>query len=416
MKIGGLDFYKKKEMAWYHRFFKKAATTEKRSSTFRFPASWLASSSGVSGMSVTRETALSISAVYRAVWLISGTVASIPFNVYKKKNGAWEKDETHYLNTLLNRKPNEIYNAFNFKQVILIHLLMDGNAFVEIENNNYLTIQDYRSIQPFVFENQKFYMFSNGQIKLNEEMLHFMGMSFGVDGMNNGIQQNLRGLSPIAATYSVHAGALAETEYTNKFFENGAAPSGVIEVDGELGDIAYGRLKDSFQASYGGLPNVGKTPIMESGAKYKPITISPRDAMIIEKKKLTVADIARIYSVPTHLLYDLDRATYASVENLSQEFISYGIKPRVELLEAELNAKFFPDADYEIRGDLDALLRGDSAARANLYKELFYTGAMSPNEIRKSEGLIPYKGGDQRFIQVNMMPVVENMKSTNIKE
>jgi HK97 family phage portal protein len=403
-------------MAWYHRLlFKKAASTEKRSSTFRFPASWLVGGSGVSGMNVTRETALSISAVYRAVWLISGTVASIPFNVYKKKNSAWEKDETHYLNTLLNRKPSEIYNAFNFKQVLLIHLLSDGNAFVQIKDNQ-LIIEDYRSIDPFVFENKKFYRFSNGEIKLNEEMLHFMGLSFGVNGMNNGIQQNLRGLSPIAATYSVHAGALAETEYTNKFFENGAAPSGVIEVDGELGDIAYERLKSSFQQSYGGVQNVGKTPIMESGAKYKTITISPRDAMIIEKKKLTVADIARIYSVPTHLLYDLDRATYASVENLSQEFISYGIKPRVELLEAELNSKFFPDSDYEIRGDLDALLRGDSAARANLYKELFYTGAMSPNEIRKSEGLIPYSGGDQRFIQVNMMPVVENMKSTNIKE
>ncbi|MGB0443319.1 MAG: phage portal protein [Flavobacteriaceae bacterium] len=396
----------------------KIGQLEQRSSYMLTNPTWLSSlmsESGVKGMNVNRNTALSIAAVWRAVWLISGTVASIPFHIYKKNGDRWERDDTHPLYNLLNKKPNDIYNAFNFKQIILLHLLLDGNAYVRIDDDS-LDLLDYRNVDPYIFKNRKYYRVLGQETVMNDEMCHFMGLSFGVDAFSGAeYGYGVKGLSPIQAAYGVHSGALAQTKYTNKFYENGAAPSGVVEVDGELSDPAYQRMKSSFQEAYGGLDNIGKTPIMEGGSKYKAISINPRDAMIIESKELTVRDIGRIYGVPPYLLYGDETATYASAESLSQEVINYGIKPRVELLEAELNTKFFPDKDIEVRGDMDALLRGNSEARASLYDKLFYTGAMSPNEIRKAEGLNPYAGGDQRFIQVNMMPVVEDMKNP-IKE
>ena len=132
--------------------------------------------------------------------------------------------------------------------------------------------------------------------------------------------------------------------------------------------------------------------------------------------QLTVEDIARVYGVPPHLLYNLERATYNSVENLSKEFVSYTIKLRIEAIESEIEFKYFDDdLTYEVRADLDSLMRGDSAARSEYYRTLFNAGALSPNEIRKKEGDNSYAGGDQRFIQVNMMVIEPDMRNPTVE-
>lgn len=370
---------------------------------------------GVKGMTVNRNTALSISAVYRAVDLISGVIASIPFYVYKKNGDSRQRIENHIISKRFNRSASSWMNSYDFKKTLAVHLLVDGNAYVWIKPNGKYKLLDYRYVQPYLFEDEKYYRVINmkGGILTDDEVLHFKGISFGADGaMVTQYSDNLKGVSPIQATYGVHSGALAENVFSNKFFENGANPSGVIEHPETLGDIAYNRLKSSFSESYGGLDNVGKTVVLEQGGKYKQISINPKDAMLIEKKKLTVEDIARVYGVPPHLLYNLDRATYNSVENLSTEFVKYTIKLRIEALESEIEFKYFPnDLSHEVRADLDSLLRGDSAARSELYRTLYNTGAMSPNEIRVREGLNPYEGGEQKFTQVNMMVIKPNMKN-----
>jgi HK97 family phage portal protein len=382
------------------------------------PQPWMfggASFGGVKGMNVNRNTALSISAVYRAVDLISGVIASIPFYVYKKEGENRKRDLNHIVSRRFNRSASSWMNSYDFKKTLAVHLLIDGNAYVWIKPDGAYKLLDYRQVYPFLFEDEKFYRVTSikGGVLSDSEVLHFKGISFGADGAEvSQYSEGLKGVSPISATYDIHSGALAETVFSNKFFENGANPSGVIEHPELMTDTSYNRLKTSFDASYGGLNNVGKTVVLEQGGKYKQISINPRDAMLIEKKKLTVEDIARVYGVPPHLLYNLDRATYNSVENLSTEFVKYTIKPRLEALESEIDFKYFgDDLSYEVRADIDSLLRGDSAARAEFYRTLFNSGAMSPNEIRAREGTNPYEGGNQKFIQVNMMPVVPEMKN-----
>lgn len=402
----------------------RSVNLEKRStSTLVNPKSWLMAGGfgGVKGMNVTRDTAMSISAVYRAVDILSGVIASIPFYVYRQEQENRILETNHIISQRFNRKACSYMNGYDFKRTLVVHLLMDGNAYVHLMDNGEYKLLDYRTVMPFLFEGQKYYRLTDGssQVLLDSQVMHFKGISFGADGFSESTYSystGLKGLSPISATYGTHSGALAEQAFTNKLFEQGANPTGVIEHPDGLSDLQKQSLKASFAANYGGIHNVGKTIVLEAGGKYRQVTINPKDAMIIEKKKLTVDDIARVYGVPPHLLYNLERATYNSVENLSTEFVKYSIKPRIEAIENEIELKYFDtDMSMQVRADLDSLLRGDSNARAELYRTLFNTGAMSPNEIRQREGANPYKGGDQRFIQVNMMVIQPDMKNPTVE-
>lgn len=403
----------------------RSVNLEKRStSNLVNPKSWLMTGGfgGVKGMNVTRDTAMSISAVYRAVDILSGVVASIPFYVYRKEQENRIIETNHIISQRFNRKACSYMNGYDFKRTLVVHLLMDGNAYVHLMDNGEYKLLDYRCVMPFLFQGQKYYRITDGssQVLLDSQVMHFKGISFGADGFSESTYSystGLKGLSPITATYGTHSGALAESYFSNKFFENGANPSGVVEHPDTLSDTGYNNLKTSANAAYGGLDNTGRLIVLEQGAKFKQITINPKDAMLIEKKKLTVDDIARVYGVPPHLLYNLERATYNSVENLSTEFVKYSIKPRIEAIENEIELKYFDtDMSMQVRADLDSLLRGDSNARAELYRTLFNTGAMSPNEIRQREGANPYDGGDQRFVQVNMMVMKPDMKNPTQQE
>jgi HK97 family phage portal protein len=383
---------------------------EQRSSSLKNPLSWLLSGSlgAINDINVNRQTALSISAVYRAVNLISGIIASLPFEVYAGR----EKLSNSQVDKLINKKPNGWQNGYSFKKLIAVHLLIDGNAYV-LNQNGMLTVLDYRQVTPYLVNGEKFYQVNGiSGVLTNDEVLHFYGLSFGPDTLQagNSYDMNLKGMSPISTAYGVFSGGIAEGEFSNQFFSNGVNPSGVVEHPDTLKDDQYERLKGSFAKSYGGVANTGKVPVLEEGAKFKPITINPKDAMLIEKKKLTVDDIARIYDVPPPLLYNLENTKYSNLEGLSTEFVRYGIKPKVELLEAKFTSKLLPD-NQEVKADFETLLRGDSVARAQYYKDMFFTGAMSPNEIIEREGGQPYAGGEQHFIQSNMMVVKPNMPS-----
>lgn len=228
------------------------------------------------------------------------------------------------------------------------------------------------------------------------DVLHIPGLGF--DG--------LVGYSPIAMAKNAIGLAIAAEEYGSKFYANGAAPSGVLEHPGTLKDP--GRVRESWQSTFGGSSNANKVAVLEEGMKYTPISIAPNEAQFLETRKFQIDEIARIFRVPPHMVGDLDKSSFSNIEQQSLEFVKYTLDPWVSrweqamvraLLSAEEKKKYF------FKFNVDGLLRGDYQSRMTGYATARQNGWMSANDIRELENMdrIPEElGGDLYLINGNM--------------
>ncbi len=247
------------------------------------------------------------------------------------------------------------------------------------------------------------------------DVLHIPGLGF--DG--------LVGYSPIAMAKNAIGLAIATEEYGSKFFANGAAPSGVLEHPGTIKDPS--KVRESWQATFGGSGNSNKIAVLEEGMKYTPISISPEQAQFLETRKFQIDEIARIFRVPPHMIGDLEKSSFNNIEQQSLEFVKYTLDPWVSRWEqAMVRALLTPDEKkkYFFKFNVDGLLRGDYQSRMNGYATARQNGWMSANDIRELENLdrIPEEdGGDLYLVNGNMVPLVSagaayDMEANNGKE
>ena len=172
-------------------------------------------------------------------------------------------------------------------------------------------------------------------------------------------------------------------------------------------------LSAAWQRKYGG-KNSNSTAVLDLGIDYKPVGSKPQESQLLEARQFQVEEIARIYGVPLHLLFAMDKATHNNIEVMNATYVQHTLTTYIERIEAELNRKLLPGADnLEIRFDMTALMRADMAGRADYYNRLFQIAAISPNEIRKSEGLPIYDGGDSYYRPLNMDIVGEQNTINN---
>jgi len=229
--------------------------------------------------------------------------------------------------------------------------------------------------------------------------LHVPGLGF--DGVV--------GYSPIAMAKNAVGLAIASEEYGAAFFSNGAAPGGVLEHPGTLKDPA--KIRDSWNAAFGGSKNSGKVAVLEEGLKYTPITLSPEQAQFLETRKFQLNEIARIFRVPPHMVGDLEKSSFSNIEQQSLEFVKYTVGPWISRLEQSITRALLTTEErkkYFIRFNVDGLLRGDYLSRMNGYATGRQNGWMSANDIRELENLdrIPEEeGGDLYLINGNMLPL-----------
>ena len=240
----------------------------------------------------------------------------------------------------------------------------------------------------------------NGSVILSpSDVLHIPGLGF--DG--------LVGYSPIAMAKNAIGLAIAAEEYGSKFYANGAAPSGVLEHPGTLKDP--GRVRESWQATFGGSANANKVAVLEEGMKYTPISISPNEAQFLETRKFQINEIARIFRVPPHMVGDLEKSSFSNIEQQSLEFVKYTLDPWVIRWEQALYRTLLSEEEKKtvfFRFNVEGLLRGDYASRMNGYATARQNGWMSANDIRELEDLdrIPAElGGDLYLVNGNMLPL-----------
>lgn len=371
------------------------------------------------GISVTESSAMKLTAFYAGVRIRSENIASLPKMILRNEGGDVIPDNTHPLRKLLAIRPNDYTNAFDFWYVINSCLDGWGNAFAIIERSASGAPVALHQVHPAnvnvgLAEGRKWFKISglsgdfarfNGT-HANENVLHFMLMTF--DG--------LEGVSPV----EYNAGAIGKAIATQKFgadwFKRGGNVKAVLETDNSLGDESYAKFMEHYQAS----ATNHSTPLLEYGIKYKPITISPVTAQLIQSETMSIQDIARILSLPPHMLAELSRATFSNIEHQAKEFVEFHLRPTVKRIEVELENKLFFNDEldrYSIKFNLQGLLRGDTAARSAFYHNAILDGYMSRNEVRKEEGLSRIDGLDDYLYPLNSgivgKPQEENNTKTN---
>lgn len=380
------------------------------------------------GKNVNERSAMQMTAVYSCVRILAEAVAGLPLHLYRyKEDGGKERAIDNNLYHLLHDEPNKEMSSFIFRETLMTHLLLWGNAYAQIIRNGKGEVVALYPLMPNKMQvdrdenGELYYIYtrSSDEAKTMDgvtvyltprDVLHIPGLGF--DG--------LVGYSPIAMAKNAIGLAIATEEYGAKFFANGAAPSGVLEHPGTIKDPS--RLRENWNSTFGGSANSGKVAVLEEGMKYTPISISPEQAQFLETRKFQIDEIARIFRVPPHMVGDLEKSSFSNIEQQSLEFVKYTLDPWVIRWEQSLSRALLNEDEkrkYFFKFNLEGLLRGDYESRMSGYAVARQNGWMSANDIRELENMdkIPAEdGGDLYLINGNMLPLNKAGAYANIEK
>ncbi|HEX3017820.1 MAG TPA: phage portal protein [Caproicibacter sp.] len=372
--------------------------------------------STVSGKTVNERTAMQTTAVYACVRILAEAIAGLPLHIYRSRSdGGKERVPQHPLFPLLHDEPNPEMTSFVFRETLMSHLLLWGNAYAQVVRNGRGQVIALYPLLPNKMDvtrstnGELLYTYyrdadesgikpEGGYVTLRrDEVLHIPGLGF--DG--------LIGYSPIAMAKNAIGMSLATEEYGASFFSNGANPGGVLEHPGVIKDIQ--RVKDSWNSAYQGSSNAHKVAVLEEGMKFQAIGIPPEEAQFLETRKFQIDEIARIFRVPPHMVGDLEKSSFSNIEQQSLEFVKYTLDPWIVRWEQSLQQSLLlpsEKASLMIRFNLDGLLRGDYQSRMQGYSVGIQNGFYSVNDVRQLEDmnlLEDAEGGNLHFVNGNMV-------------
>lgn len=369
---------------------------------------WLVGPSTQSGVKVTEKSALGLPAVYRAIALIAGTCASLPLHAYRDR--AQDVRERMSAQPRLVQQPHPDLTTFEWAELVYVHLLGWGNSYLRILRDQSGIVRELWPIEPQrvsvgrTSTGQKVYGIDTADLGGNvtasadllpltdREVLHIPGM--GYDGVS--------GMSPIRAAREALGVAMATERHGARFFGSGTSLSGVLHTDQRLNVEQAEALKARWKQSNGGPDNSHDIAVLGSGANFTPISISPADAQFVETQRFGVSQVARIFGVPPHMLFETDKSTSwgTGIEQQSIGFVTYTLRPWLVRVEQRLS-RLLPADDQYVRFSVEGLLRGDTTQRSEFYTKLWQLGAFSTNDIRRLEDMAPVDGGDARYRPLN---------------
>jgi len=366
------------------------------------------------GRPISADTAMMHATVYACVRFLSFNVAALPLILYRRlstdpKEPGRERATNHPLYEKLHSLSNPRQTAFQTMALTVTSLMLRGNGVSFIQRNqrnavhgiyplrwDQIEIRRHRNTGELIYTWSP--QDSAPQDFLPEEIWHVQGL--GVDGV--------QGLSPIALMRESIGHGLALQEYGSRFFSNSASPSGALEVPGEMGDEAYQRLRQSIEEKRTGLKNAHTVLLLEEGAKWNQIGISPEDAQFLESRKFNRSEVASWYGIPPHLVGDLEKSTFSNIEQQSLEFVIYYLLPWLVNLEQTVTRDLLSEGERRTmfaKFNIAGLLRGDSAARSDAQRTGVMGGWISRNEVRAMEELNPLPGLDDMIVPLNVATV-----------
>ena len=352
---------------------------------------------------VTEQTALQLSAVWSCVRVISESFASLPMYVYSRDEQGRTITTDHPVAAVI-RNPNQFMTSFVFRQMAMAHVALRGNFYAYIVRDRNMNVVELlpvdasveivkesgRMYYEFELEKQKYFTDSTN-------MLHIKG--FTIDGV--------KGKSVLHAHRDTIGLGLSAQKSSKDFYDNGSKLQGYIQLPGKLDQDTIKKLRESWTKTYGGYGK-DKTAILDAGAEYKTINLTPEDAKYLETRKYQKEEIASIFRVPPHMIGIMDRATWSNIEQLGLEFSKYTMLPYCKNWEEEIDTKLFKEREkgqFFTKFNMDGLVRADIKTRYEAYGMAIQNGIKSINEVRALEDMNPIQGGDSHYLQLNMTTI-----------
>lgn len=356
-----------------------------------------------------KSQALRLSAVYRCVDVISSSIAQLPLEVLVIGDDRYKHRATDYpAYGVITAEPNKWMTRYTFIQQLMISTLVHGNgyAYIRRDRDGYATALEFlRPGQVSVIDDERGHIMAFGHPNYGwidpSDMIHVS--NFSKDGEH--------GISTL--DYALNAIELADNAdaHARGFFKGGANLSGVVSINRVL---TKQQKKDFLESWYKMTDPVTGKPngvaIMEADMDYKPITVNPEQAQLLETRKYAVEDICRFFGVSPVKAYDLSKSSYSTIEATQLAFLSDTLQPWLTRLELELWRKIFLPGEkyrYEVKFNTAKIIRTDKTALADWYTKLYQLGVLCANDIRRDLDFEPIDGGDQAFVQSNLVPIDE---------
>jgi HK97 family phage portal protein len=353
-----------------------------------------------SGMTVTEDTSLRLSAVYACVRLISDTISTLPYDQYIRRDG--QRFAYSPKDSWIDRPSTEMPRTTFWKQII-ISLLLDGNAFVLVTRSGNeivdLTPLNPNQVRVERRDGRKVFIINNTQTVGTDQMLHLTEML---------MPGELRGVSRIMQAKESLGLGLALEEYAAQFFGNGAYAGGVLEFPDKLSPEQRKEIRDTWNAVHQGPKRAHRVGMLWGGGKFNPLTVDPTASQLVDQRKFAVEEIARIFRVPPFMLGVSENAAmaFASIEQQQLFFRQHTIQPYVEMLEDHFQMLLENPATF-IKFNMSSIVRADLSSRYSAYNVALLAGFMSVNDVRRLEDLGPVDDGDQYRVPLQNIPLTD---------
>ena len=363
-----------------------------------------------SGVSISDEVALRVTAFYACVKLLAEAVGSLPLFLLEVEDDTRRKAREHWLYRVLHDKPNAWQTSQEWRELGMNHLCVRGNFI----NRKVFTGGGKMELWPLSPDRVTIEQLPDGGLRykhrdaktnlettyLQEDILHIRLMS--LDG--------IWGMSPLSAAREALGLSVTAEGHGANFFKHRAVPGLVLRYPAGLSPEAQRKARDTIGEIHAGFGNQHRTMILPSGVEITPLPISNEDAQFLETRKFQVSEIARVFLVPPHMIGDVEKSTSwgTGIEQQAIGFVTYTLRPYLIRFEQAVGRDILEPLDmaetHKVEFALEGLLRGDSAARGAFYAQLFAVGALSPNMILRLENMDPIGPvGDQHYVPANMV-------------
>lgn len=356
------------------------------------------------GVYVTPDSAMKVAAFYRGLIYISTQIAKLPWELKDKNNEIIYNDR---IATLLDLAPNSEMTSMDFRLCMTQNAILYGNGYAEIERDSLgrpvaLWPLDPQYVEPYRTPEGAlvFRIIGGSNMVAGADVWLLPRDVFHIKNFHT--TDGILGQGVVAYAKDVLGISLAGDRMAGNLFANGGLPSGVITIEGTLSDEAAKRMKESWTENHSGKKS-GGVAVLEEGAKFTPTNLPPEALQMLQTREFGVLEISRFLGVPPTKLFDIKAATFNNQENSNLEVVTDTIDAWCKTYELQGDIKLL---NYRYNGrktefDIYAVFRGDMTTRAGYFSKMMQSAAMSPNEIRMSEGKAPYKGGDRFYIAAN---------------
>lgn len=336
------------------------------------------------GIAVTDKSALTLSAFYNGIEIITNDFAKLPKQLFQKTAEGRQKIEGHPVQYLISKRPNQYMGAFMFNKIMLQYAILKGNAYAIIERNTYtstpkaiqLVDQDQTPVQVLKHNNKLYYLI-DGKTYNSEDILHVPGFSF------NGIT----GISVIEHAANSLGVSLSSSEFSAEWYNSKGIGTGVVSTQKEMSEDAKVRFSRGLSSALATASNDYKVAVIDEGATYQNIKITPQEAQFLATNKFGIEEVARFLNVPTHKLKSLDNTNNSITENLEIAHVSDSILPWAIKFDGEYEFKLLSTAELKkgvyLKSNEAALLRADKKTQAEYFSKLVNAMIMKPAEARK---------------------------------